>query len=62
MLLIFLVHEEGRVIAQGKMFHPQGSHPVEDSFGMTTAVVLLNHLLNAGMNTDTVQFNTIHKN
>jgi hypothetical protein len=43
------------------MFRPQGHHLVEDSFGMMSAVVLLYHSLNTGMNADTIQFNTIRK-
>jgi hypothetical protein len=34
---------------------------VEDIFGMMTAVVLLNHSLNAGINAAMVQFNTVRK-
>jgi hypothetical protein len=44
------------------MFRPQGPRPVEDTFGMKTAVALLDHSLNAGVNELTVQFNTISKN
>jgi hypothetical protein len=43
------------------MFRPQDPHPVEDTFGMMTAVVLLDHSLNAGINAAMVQFNTIRK-
>jgi hypothetical protein len=43
------------------MFHPQGPHPVEDTFRMMTAVVMLDHSLNGGINAATLQFNTIHK-
>jgi hypothetical protein len=43
------------------MFRPQGPHPVEDTFGMMTAVILLDHSLNAGINAATVQFNTVQK-
>jgi hypothetical protein len=43
------------------MFRPQGPHPLEDIFGMMTAVVLLEHSLNAVINAATVQFNTIRK-
>jgi hypothetical protein len=43
------------------MLRPQGPHPVEDTFGMMTAVVLLDHSLNAGINAVAVQFNTIRK-
>jgi hypothetical protein len=43
------------------MFREQGPHPVEDTFGMMTAVALLNHSLNAGINAATVQFNTGQK-
>jgi hypothetical protein len=43
------------------MFRSQGPRPVEDTFGMMTAVVLLDHSLNAGINAATVQFNTVRK-
>jgi hypothetical protein len=61
MLRIVKVQEEDHGIPRGHMFRPQGPHPVEDTFGMMTAVVLLNHSLNAGINAATVQFNTIRK-
>jgi hypothetical protein len=34
---------------------------VEDTFGMMTAVVFLDHSLNAGINATTVHFNTVQK-
>jgi hypothetical protein len=37
------------------------THPVEDTFGMMTAVVLLNHSLNTGINAAMVQFKTFRK-
>jgi hypothetical protein len=43
------------------MFRPQGPRPGEDTCGMMTAVVLLDHSLNAGINAATVQFNTVRK-
>jgi hypothetical protein len=61
MLRIVKVQEEDHGIPRGHMFRPQGPHPVEDTFGMMTAVVLLNHSLNAGINAATVQFNTVQK-
>jgi hypothetical protein len=61
MLRIVKVQEEDHGIPRGQMFRPQGPHPVEDIFGMMTAVVLLGHSLNAEINAATVQFNTIHK-
>jgi hypothetical protein len=61
MLRIVKVQEEVHGIPRGQMFRPQGPHPVEDTFGMMTAVVLLDHSLNAGINAATVQFNTIRK-
>jgi hypothetical protein len=60
-LRIVKVQEEDHGIPRGQMFRPQGSHPVEDIFGIMTAVVLLDHSLNAGINASTVQFNTIGK-
>jgi hypothetical protein len=61
MLMIVKVQEECHGISRGQMFRLQGPHPVEDTFGMMTAVVLLDHSLNAGINAATVQFNTIRK-
>jgi hypothetical protein len=61
MLRIVKIQEEAHGIPIGQMFRPQGPHPVEDTFGMMTAVVLLDHSLNAGINAATVQFNTIRK-
>jgi hypothetical protein len=43
------------------MFRPQGPLPVEDTFGMMTVVVLLDHSFNAGINAAIVQFSTIRK-
>jgi hypothetical protein len=61
MLRIVKFQEEDHGIPRGHMFRPQDPHPVEDTFGMMTAVVLLDHSLNAGINAATVQFNTIQK-
>jgi hypothetical protein len=61
MLRMMKVQEESHGIPRGQIFRPQGPHPLEDTFGMTTAVVLLDHSLNAGINAATVQFNTIRK-
>jgi hypothetical protein len=61
MLIIVKVQEEDHGIPRGHMFQPQGPHPVEDMFGMMTAMVLLDHSLNAGINAATVQFNTVRK-
>jgi hypothetical protein len=61
MLRIVKVQEEDHGIPRGHMFRPQGPHPVEDTFGMMTVVVLLDHSLNAVINVATVQFNTVRK-
>jgi hypothetical protein len=61
MLRIVKVQEECHGIPRGQMFNPQGPHPVEDIFGMMTAVVLLDHSLNSEINAATVKFNTIRK-
>jgi hypothetical protein len=61
MVRIVKVQEETHGIPRGQMFRPQGPHPLEDTFGIMTAVVLLDHSLNAGINGATVQFNTIPK-
>jgi hypothetical protein len=42
-------------------FTPQGPHPLEDTFGMFAACVMLEHSLNTGINEATVQFGTIRK-
>jgi hypothetical protein len=55
------VQEECHGIPRGQMFRPQGPHPVEDAFVMMTAVVILDHSLNAGIIAATVKFNTIRK-
>jgi hypothetical protein len=61
MLRIVKVQEEDQGIPIGQMFRPQGPHPVEDIFGMMTAVVLLDHSLNLEINATTVMSNTIRK-
>jgi hypothetical protein len=61
MLRIVKVQEEAHGIPRGQMFCPQGPRPVEDTFGIMNAVVLLDHSLNAGINAPTIQFNTIPK-
>jgi hypothetical protein len=61
MLRIVKVQEDAHGIPRGQMFIPQGPHPVEDTFGMMNAVVLLDHSFKAGINAPTVQLNTIHK-
>ncbi len=43
------------------MFRPMGPFPLEDSFGMGPAVVMLQLLLRAGVNDKHVQFSTIQK-
>jgi hypothetical protein len=43
------------------MFKAQGPRPLEDSFGMLKACVLLDHSLNQGSNETNVQFETIRK-
>ena len=44
-----------------RYFPSQGPHPLEDTFGMFAACVMLEHLLNPGMNEATVQFGTIRR-
>lgn len=43
------------------MFPPMGPFPVEDTFGMGPAIVMLDLSLRPGVNDKTVQFNTIRK-
>jgi hypothetical protein len=62
MLRIVKVQEEVDGIPRGQMFRPQSPDPVEDTFGTMSAVVLLDHSLNAGINAAIVHFNTIHEN
>jgi hypothetical protein len=61
MLRTVRVQEEDHGIPRGHMFRPHGPHPVEDTLGMMTAVVLLDHSLSAGNNAAPVQFNTVRK-
>jgi hypothetical protein len=61
MLRIVKVQEEFHGIPRGQMFRPQGPHSVEDTFRIMSALVLLDHSLNAGINAATVQFNIIRK-
>ena len=43
------------------LFRPLGPFPLEDSFGMATAMVILQMSLNPGKNDKTVQFATVRK-
>jgi len=43
------------------MFRPMGPYPVEDTFGLGPAVVMLQLSLRAGLNDKHVQYNTIRK-
>jgi hypothetical protein len=61
MLRIVKVQDEAHGIPRGQMFFPQGPRPLGDTFGMMDALVLIDHSLNAGVNSSTVQFNTIRK-
>jgi hypothetical protein len=61
MLRIVKVQEEDHGIPRGYMLRSQGPHPVEDTFGMMTAVVLLDQSLNSVINAATAQFNTLRK-
>jgi len=38
-----------------------GPHPLDDTFGMGAAVVMLQHSLNPGKNDNTIQFSTVRK-
>jgi hypothetical protein len=44
-----------------KLFRPMGPFPLEDSFGMGAAILILQVSLNPGKYDKTVQFGTIHK-
>jgi hypothetical protein len=44
-----------------KLFKPMGPFPLDDSFGMGAAVVMLMLSLNPGKNDDKVQFGTVRK-
>jgi hypothetical protein len=61
MLRIVQVHTHIHGIELGTMFHPQGPHPAEDTFGMMMVVALFDHSLNRGKTEDHVQFNIIQK-
>ena len=43
------------------MFRPMGPYPIEDTFGMGPAIVMLQLSLNAGLNDKHVQYNTVRK-
>jgi hypothetical protein len=49
------------VTSESRYFSPQGPHPLEDTFGMFAACVMLEHSLNPGINEANVQFGTIRK-
>jgi hypothetical protein len=46
---------------KNKLFKPLGPFPLEDKFGMSAAIVILQVSLNPGINDKHVQFGTIHK-
>lgn len=48
-------------IKSHKLFKPMGPFPLEDSFGMAAAIVMLELSRNKGKNAEKVQFNTIRK-
>ena len=49
------------VLGDARYFHSQGPHPLEDTFGIFAACVMLEHSLNPGINETNVQFGTIWK-
>jgi hypothetical protein len=58
--------KRGAKIAAGlgfekQLFRPIGPFPLEDSFGMGAAIVMLMLSLNPGKNDDKVQFGTVRK-
>ncbi len=44
-----------------KLFKPLGPFECEDKFGMATAMVMLQRLLDQGKNKQTIQFDTVRK-
>lgn len=44
-----------------KLFTPLGPYPLKDTFGMRSAVIMLEVSLNPGINDDTVQYGTVRK-
>jgi hypothetical protein len=58
---IVRVSQERFSVTGSIVFKAQGPHPLEDSFGMLKACVLLDHSLNQGRNEANVQFETIRK-
>jgi hypothetical protein len=48
-------------VLSNNYFPPQGPHPLDDTFGMFAACVMLEHSLNPGINEANVQFGTIRK-
>jgi hypothetical protein len=49
------------VSSDSRYFPPQGPHPIEDTFGMFAACVMLEHSLNSGINEANIQFGTIRE-
>jgi len=46
---------------RNKIFRPMGPHPLDDTFGMGAAVVMLQQSLNPGKHDKTIQFATVRK-
>jgi hypothetical protein len=55
------MREKYGVMGARTYFPPQGPHPIDDTFGMFAACVMLEHSLNTGINETNVQFGTIRK-
>ena len=49
------------VLSEAHYFPPHGPHPLEDTFGMFAACIMLKHSLNPGIKETNVQFGTILK-
>jgi len=59
--IVRTMRDQFGVVGDARYFPPQGPHPLEDTFGMFGACVMLEHSLNPGINETNVQFGTIRK-
>jgi hypothetical protein len=48
-------------LSQSSLFPPQGPHPVEDTFGMMIAVVMVEQSMRLGKRSANIQWNTVRK-
>lgn len=62
---LMLCKQGGRIAKslgiRDKLFRPMGPHPLDDTFGMAAAIVMLQQSLNPGRNDRTAPFATVRK-